>query len=1298
MDPMRKVNKRFFLCLLSGLAALTGGVFLLHYFQSGRVKKALLFQVHRAEEQKQPEKVVQYLGRYLDFEPDDLEERVHLAKTLAEDNPVPIPNARERAIYNLETVLARDPDRVDLRCLLTRLAIDVHRWDLARQHLEILEKCEVPDGERERLKARYEEGQEHFAEAEKLYAKHVELAPGQIDSYARRAFLLRGRLQAPARADEVMNQLVAANNRSVEAYLRRWRYRIEFGLVTKDTVDVFGEDVTKALELAPNDVNALLAASEKEWKAERLDAARAYLQKGLEVEGTDYRLYESLAQVEAEAHRLEAAEEALRKGVEATPIKGARLVLLWKLTELLIDEIEQDPAKSSEAERTIKQFVETSPAAGAVDYLNGRLLMTQGKFEEASLLFELARPSLVSPPELVNQLNLHLARCYEQRGDEAAQKAAYERVVVQNPITGVYFKAGGAAKAGLARLALLRRLKSGQLSDVEITRAFAEAGLAKAPFAELQLLSVEYLAALERYEDARAILEDARKKDPKNIEFAVAFALLSASQGKSPEARALLDAADHEFGDRAELRLARMQFLGSFDSTGAAKTLLGLAEGLDKFSTSDQGKLLRGLAEAHQALGNSKEAKQYWNQLAAHPQHRKDARVRLVLLENAMQANDEASAREALAQVRKIDGDQGLLWRYADAKHRLWLKKRGANTNLDEARALLDQVLRIRPDWPAAVLALAELEDLRGDHAHAAELYRQAFAGSRRNPFILGQLMDAGGQRPEQFEQNLRRAVELAEEVPETWVAYIEFVAGRDKTKAEKAIEDARKALKKLPPEQLALVLAACYEAVGKLDLAVENYEQALTKLPKSAAVARLAAGFYLRNGKPDVAQFLLQRIVDRQMDATEDDITWAKSGLALVLSLRQDYKQLPQALKLVGLRVEKNGDFVETEEGALNHSVESLHARARLLAMQTRVQARSMAIAILEDLNRRRAIGPDDQFMLAQLLQGLDQWPKAREILVKLSESAGGNGAYLSYFIHTLIIKGESDEAQRRFTQLETEDPVSPGTLNVGRLVLKAEVLEARQEGDKAVELLLANARRKDAKPDDLLLVVLSLGRQKRIKEALDICEEAWKNCKPEDVGSVCVGLLRVGPTDKSESDRVQKWLLDAIEKHPKNLALHLFLADWYDGRQQYLQEENEYRTVLDADPENVMALNNLAWLLAQRDGKDKPEKAKDAKKLITQAIAKSGPSPQLLDTSAVVNLALKQSDDALADLVRATAEAPKPIHYFHIARAQELANNSQSASEALNQAKKLGLKRHNLHPIEAAACAKLADELDRP
>ena len=63
--------------------ALVSGLFLVHYFQEGRVQAALLYQANKADEQGQPEKVAHYLGRYLEFAPEDMEERVRLGRTLA---------------------------------------------------------------------------------------------------------------------------------------------------------------------------------------------------------------------------------------------------------------------------------------------------------------------------------------------------------------------------------------------------------------------------------------------------------------------------------------------------------------------------------------------------------------------------------------------------------------------------------------------------------------------------------------------------------------------------------------------------------------------------------------------------------------------------------------------------------------------------------------------------------------------------------------------------------------------------------------------------------------------------------------------------------------------------------------------------------------------------------------------------------------------------------------------------------------------------------------------------------------
>jgi tetratricopeptide (TPR) repeat protein len=1301
---MRRVNKRLFLFLILGVATLTGGLFLLHYIQSGRVEAALLRQAARAEEEQRPEKVVQYLSRYLDFEPDDLEERVHLAKTLAAESPTPIPKARERAIYNLESVLTRDPDRVELRCLLARLLIELRRWDPAREQLALLERVDVPKGEYEYLLARFEEGQEHYEKAEALYARRIDCAPDEVDSYARRAYLLRARLKDAAKADRVIDQMVEANPNNYKVHLQRWTYRLDFGLVKKDTVPRYGADVDEALRLAPDDADTLMAAAEREWRAERADTARPFLKRGLEAFPTDPRFYVSMAELEVDAHEYTAAEEALRKGVEAVPA-SSRFVVLWKLANLLVDENEQ--ASMNEAElarlqaefdRIMKKLAAANPPLGSADYLQGRLRLARGNPTEAVQFLERARPLLVSPSQLVAQLNLQLAQCYEQLPNVDMQRQAYERILklAVDPSTGALLKEALAAKIGLARLAIAQNLNGGRGNEVELLANLISPDLAKSDAPEVALLAAELLVATRKNDDARRLLEESAVKHPDKVDFPIALAALTAGQGNVDEARQLLDQTERKFGDKADLRLARMQFLGSVDATGADEILAKLASGLDRFTPADQARLLRGLAETYQALGRVKESKEYWLRLADHPRHRTDSRVRLLLLDQAMQAGDDQGVRDALEQIHKTEGDHGTLWLYADAVRRVWLKKRGRPANLDETNALLDRVLTERPDWPAALLAKAEVEDLRGNHAQAADLYRRSFAGSRRNPLILTQLMASSGRKPEEIEQNMLHAVELAPAIPEPWIAYIQFLAIRDRSRAEAALEKAKESLKKLPSEQLSLALAPCYEALGQRDRAKAEYEAALTAKGDTIGVVRAAAAFYMRSGDVASARKLFQKIIDGKVNATAEDIAWARSGYALTLVVADNFRDLAQAAKFVGLQLDANGDLVDDPGAAKDNSTEGILARARLLSMQTRKQARSKAVALLEDLNRRHALGPDDKFLLAQLYdgQGEKSWPEARKLFAELAESDSGNGPYLTHFIYRLIAKGEMNEAQRLFTRLEAVDPGSPqGAVNLNRLVLQAEILEATGKGDEAVELLKANARRKDARPEEILLTVRSLGRQKRVKEALDLCEEAWKSCPPEEVGGASVALLRLGPIDDNLCDRVQERLLNAIKKEPNRAVLRVHLADLYDFRRLYRQAETQYRLVLEKDPNNLMALNNLAWLLAQRSGN-----GEEAKTLIDRALDIGGPRPELLDTRAVVNLALKESGKAIADLQRALAESPSGIQYFHLARAHEQAKDPKAAAAALEQAKKLGLKRQNLHPIEVAASGKLADELDRP
>ena len=72
------------------------------------------------------------------------------------------------------------------------------------------------------------EGQ--FRKAAEHYAQAIAGKPQGLTVYKRYGYLLRQELSDPQRADQIMDQLVAANSQSPQASLERARYRRTFGL------------------------------------------------------------------------------------------------------------------------------------------------------------------------------------------------------------------------------------------------------------------------------------------------------------------------------------------------------------------------------------------------------------------------------------------------------------------------------------------------------------------------------------------------------------------------------------------------------------------------------------------------------------------------------------------------------------------------------------------------------------------------------------------------------------------------------------------------------------------------------------------------------------------------------------------------------------------------------------------------------------------------------------------------------------------------------------------------------------
>lgn len=599
-------------------------------------------------------------------------------------------------------------------------------------------------------------------------------------------------------------------------------------------------------------------------------------------------------------------------------------------------------------------------------------------------------------------------------------------------------------------------------------------------------------------------------------------------------------------------------------------------------------------------------------------------------------------------------------------------------------------------------------EALRSQDYERAEVVARAAVLARpqdhQQHLWLGAVLAAAG-KPDAAERALVRATELAGHVPETWIALVQHQVRRDTAKAEATLEQARAAV---PAEILPLTLGPCYELLGRRAEAEEQYQAALAARPDDPGLLRVLALHYLVAGATEKADALLARLLDPAAKVPEIFRAWARRSRAVSLA-NSTYPRFKEGLRLLDENVRRIGVVPDDRR-----------ARAVLL---NRPGHRDEAIALMEEMIRTGSPSSADQFLLAQLYEAAGDWARAEPLLAAVT-APGTNPTYLAHYARALLTQGDPAKARTVVERLENLEPKALTTLE-----LKVRLLAADGQADQAAPLvealvqevkdptvigtvaalmenigqaevaerLYVRAVERKQRPGSALRLAQFLGRQGRVAEALDLCEQSAEQLPPEVVAGVVAGAVRTGKGDQEQGMRAERWLtaaLDASRKRnaPNSPALLTPLADLLDYQGRFDAAIKVYRQLLAHNADDVVAANNLAWLLAMTDRK----KAAEGLALITRAIDElMGPVPSLLDTRATVSVALGRPTEAIQDLETALGEGQSALRYMHLALAYHAAGKRQEAREALDAARSLGFEPASLHPLERPPYQRLAAEL---
>lgn len=1189
----RTLNIKLLLIVCVAAAAIGGGLFALNRLQRQRGARSLLKQADLAEKKGDREAAEAALSRYIALRPDDADARSRFGLMLgdqADDEA-----ARRRGLLVLEQALRVDPSRRDVRRKVVDLAMGLKRPKEAREHIETLRKDAPKDGELEALLGECEEADGHYAEAEALYAQANEHAPHRVATYPRRAALLRSRLSRAAEADRVMDArdltpgnagIVGANPDSAEAHLARARYRRAHGLPGA------ASDVADARRLAPESPEVLIMVAESALQGRQIDEARSALEKARTLAPKDERVYRVQAAAEMQAGRPSAAVETLTRGIEALggPDSPKSMELRWLRAGALVQ-----AGKADEARAELGDFRRRGNVAPApLDYLEGQILAGLKRWDDAVRVLERVRAQAILAPNqsgLVTLADALLTRCYEGMGRFDRQLEAARRALSNDPDSTSARLAEASALAALgridealdayrrlaadeptasaeaARLSVLRdaRRPASERDPDAVDRAVAEAASALPDSVDAAILGADALLLRGRAEAARDRIRDALKRTPDRPELWIALAQIAAREGGPDAALKALDEADAKLGPRADLRLARADAIVRRGGPSAGPSLKELADRIDEVPGADRDRLQDGLADAFARIGDLAGAGKLWSGLS--DWHPDDLRLAQILFDLAMVPGDRPGRadeiRRAIERFRKIEGEGGALWRFAEANRLLDDSKAGDRARHDEARRLLAEVAKIRPDWPPASRVAGILAEREGDVDGAIAAYLKAIEQGERRPEVirrattllnqkrrygeaeevLRKLVPADGAAGSlgrmAAEQSLQvrdqqRALDLARRaVPEDskdpsdhlWLGQILAGAGR----AAEAEAEYRKAIAldgTRPEAWMALVQflirsgprpraeAAATEAGPKL---AASAPLALALIETTVGHTEAAEAIYVKElaRKPDDPA-LLRTAAGFYMATGRASKAEPHLRKALQLAEATDPKSAPadrRSLAMVLSGLGKSGEAMSLIEANLASGASEEDGRLRALLLASRPGRGAEAIAAFDDLARLRPPAAGERFYLALLLIGNGEWTRARDVLNGLLAKDGENPQYLASLVEALIGEGRPAEADAPAAKLAQVAPKALVTHATRARLLKAQgkpveavaILEAYAATDGADPLAVATLVEAITPSAAEPLFRLAAADPKRPLAALDLASYLGRRGRGKDAVDVC-------------------------------------------------------------------------------------------------------------------------------------------------------------------------------------------------
>lgn len=841
------------------------------------------------------------------------------------------------------------------------------------------------------------------------------------------------------------------------------------------------------------------------------------------------------------------------------------------------------------------------------------------------------------------------ARSYEAKGDHKAAIIQLRNALQDKPENGEARLLLGrlslqASDPATAEKELRKALEYGQSPDVvlpSLAQAMVDQGAAAKlveEFGDRKLTdsgaNAAFLTVLGQAQlqlgkpaAAKAAFDTAAALDPNLVAAQVGLARLLIGEGKLDDAVQLVDRiiavhpkAAEPYALQADLRLVRGDIAGARasleQSIAADGTFLparyALIQALINERQFDAAEAQ--LAEARKLRAGDLRAT-YFDAVIAFgkkdlPKARESAQVVLksapdhvpslvlsgaVELQAGQTAAAEAHLRRAVSLAPQHSGARRMLVR-------TYLGANQPSKALETIQPLLSAGARLDPQMQ---MLLGETYLANGDLKQASTFYAAASDSKAQAPYArtrLGQIALASGN-PDAGIKELESASGLDGAPMQADMALI--VGYVRKNDLDKALEAANNFVRKNPTSPLAQqLLGAVYAARKNMTAARVAYSRAVeldpAYLPAVANLARLD----LIDKKPADARKRFEAVVERDPKNEQ-----ALLGLAEILI--RTGAPADDVSAMLQRAVSANPQSVNARLALIGYLGRTKNPRAALSAAQDAeaslrndpriLQALAQAQEAAGDVNQavetfNRVASLDSQssvplLRLAALYAKQDDYGKAVEALRRAQKISPNDPAIARDLVRGYLLSGKADDALKEAKSLQTGARAALG------YSLEGDVHAATKRWPEA-ERAYREGLRLDPNSDTTVLRLHAT-------------------------------LTATGKT--AEADALsRKWL----SEHPKDTAFRSYLAEQALRAKNYRAAVPLYQAVIAQQPDNVVALNNLAWAAGQLN---------DPKALsYAERAAQLSPSAPVLDTLGTLLVAKGDAVKGVEVLAKAVALAP--------------------------------------------------------